>query len=83
MLPFQLNNGLQQRAGAYSCLMFFFSDGKTVGATLDRNGLRPARYWRTSDDFVYVASEVGSSYFFLYKITRSTSMLSGRIVSCM
>nr|CAB3458853.1 unnamed protein product [Digitaria exilis] len=35
------------------------SDGRTVGAALDRNGLRPARYWRTSDDFVYVASEVG------------------------
>lgn len=34
------------------------SDGKTVGATLDRNGLRPARYWRTEDNVVYVASEV-------------------------
>lgn len=34
------------------------SDGKTVGACLDRNGLRPARYWKTSDNFVYVASEV-------------------------
>lgn len=64
------------------CIFFLFSDGRTVGATLDRNGLRPARYWRTSDDFVYVASEVGSSYFsLLYKIIRSTSMLSERIVS--
>lgn len=34
------------------------SDGKTVGACLDRNGLRPARYWRTVDNVVYVASEV-------------------------
>lgn len=34
------------------------SDGKTVGACLDRNGLRPARYWRTADNVVYVASEV-------------------------
>ncbi|KFK24861.1 hypothetical protein AALP_AA8G034600 [Arabis alpina] len=39
--------------------LLLFSDGKTVGACLDRNGLRPARYWRTSDNFVYVASEVG------------------------
>ncbi|OMO54059.1 hypothetical protein COLO4_36598 [Corchorus olitorius] len=39
--------------------LLLFSDGKTVGATLDRNGLRPARYWRTSDNVVYVASEVG------------------------
>nr|UJI64967.1 chloroplast ferredoxin-dependent glutamate synthase [Spirodela polyrhiza] len=39
--------------------LLLFSDGKTVGACLDRNGLRPARYWRTVDDVVYVASEVG------------------------
>lgn len=39
--------------------LLLFSDGKTVGACLDRNGLRPARYWRTVDDIVYVASEVG------------------------
>lgn len=30
-----------------------------MGACLDRNGLRPARYWRTKDDLIYVASEVG------------------------
>ncbi|KAL0339756.1 UNVERIFIED_CONTAM: Ferredoxin-dependent glutamate synthase, chloroplastic [Sesamum radiatum] len=38
--------------------LLLFSDGKTVGACLDRNGLRPARYWRTVDNVVYVASEV-------------------------
>jgi glutamate synthase (ferredoxin) len=36
-----------------------FSDGKIVGATLDRNGLRPARYSITRDGFVVVASEAG------------------------
>lgn len=36
-----------------------FSDGKTVGATLDRNGLRPARYVITRDGYVIVASEAG------------------------
>ncbi len=36
-----------------------FSDGKTVGATLDRNGLRPARYSITKDGYVIVASETG------------------------
>lgn len=36
-----------------------FSDGKTVGATLDRNGLRPARYSITRDGYVIVASEAG------------------------
>ena len=39
--------------------LLVFSDGITVGARLDRNGLRPARYWKTSDDLIYVASEVG------------------------
>ncbi len=36
-----------------------FTDGKTIGATLDRNGLRPSRYWVTRDDLVIMASEVG------------------------
>ncbi|MGB8700514.1 MAG: glutamate synthase subunit alpha, partial [Thermosynechococcaceae cyanobacterium] len=37
-----------------------FSDGKIVGATLDRNGLRPARYCTTNDGLIIVASEAGS-----------------------
>lgn len=36
-----------------------FTDGKMIGATLDRNGLRPSRYWVTSDDHVIMASEAG------------------------
>ncbi|KIY94837.1 glutamate synthase (ferredoxin) [Monoraphidium neglectum] len=39
--------------------LLVFSDGKKIGARLDRNGLRPARFWRTADDTIYVASEVG------------------------
>ena len=39
--------------------LLVFSDGKTVGATLDRNGLRPARYSITKDGYVVVASEAG------------------------
>ena len=39
--------------------MLVFSDGKKVGATLDRNGLRPARYTITRDGYVIVASEAG------------------------
>jgi len=37
-----------------------FTDGKIIGATLDRNGLRPLRYAITSDDRVVVASEAGA-----------------------
>jgi glutamate synthase (NADPH/NADH) large chain len=36
-----------------------FSDGRLVGAVLDRNGLRPARWWVTADGLVIFSSEVG------------------------
>lgn len=36
-----------------------FTDGRYIGATLDRNGLRPSRYYVTNDDRVLMASEVG------------------------
>jgi glutamate synthase (ferredoxin) len=39
--------------------LLVFSDGKVVGATLDRNGLRPARYSITRDGYIVVASEAG------------------------
>ncbi|PHQ35705.1 glutamate synthase large subunit [Rhodopirellula bahusiensis] len=51
----------------FSCMMepwdgpasIAFTDGKCIGATLDRNGLRPSRYYITHDDRVIMASEVG------------------------
>src|SRR5208282_4017413 len=51
----------------HSCLMepwdgpasIAFTDGKQIGAVLDRNGLRPSRYYVTKDDLVVMASEVG------------------------
>ncbi len=36
-----------------------FTDGEVIGAVLDRNGLRPSRFWVTDDDLVVMASEVG------------------------
>ncbi|MGD1937626.1 MAG: glutamate synthase-related protein [Cyanophyceae cyanobacterium] len=51
-----------------------FSDGKTVGAALDRNGLRPARYCITSDDFVIVGSEAGT-----VPVDESTIVEKGRL----
>jgi glutamate synthase domain-containing protein 2/glutamate synthase domain-containing protein 1/glutamate synthase domain-containing protein 3 len=36
-----------------------FTDGRTIGATLDRNGLRPARYMVTKDDLLIMSSETG------------------------
>jgi len=37
-----------------------FTDGRYLGATLDRNGLRPARYTVTKDGYLYLASETGA-----------------------
>src|SRR5215470_17206002 len=53
----------------HSCLMepwdgpasMVFTDGVVIGATLDRNGLRPSRYYVTKDGLVVMASEVGVS----------------------
>ena len=39
--------------------LFVFSDARYVGAILDRNGLRPARFYVTTDDIMIMASEVG------------------------
>ncbi|KAF0719334.1 Aste57867_1118 [Aphanomyces stellatus] len=39
--------------------MVAFTNGKSVGASLDRNGLRPSRYYVTKDDHVVLSSEVG------------------------
>ena len=41
--------------------LFTFSDGRYVGAVLDRNGLRPSRYYVTTDGHMIMASEVGVS----------------------
>jgi hypothetical protein len=39
--------------------MVAFTDGRYIGATLDRNGLRPSRYYVTKDDVVMLSSEIG------------------------
>ena len=51
-----------------------FTDGNLIGATLDRNGLRPSRYALTSDDRVIMASESGA-----VEIDQSTVIEKGRL----
>ena len=51
------------------------SDGVQIGAVLDRNGLRPSRYYVTSDDRVILASEVGV----LAEVESSTVIKKGRL----
>ncbi|GAB4530631.1 MAG: glutamate synthase-related protein [Pleurocapsa sp.] len=54
---YEYHSGLQEPWDGPALLVF--SDGKTVGAALDRNGLRPARYTITKDGYVVVGSETG------------------------
>jgi glutamate synthase (NADPH) large chain len=51
-----------------------FTDGAVIGAVLDRNGLRPGRYWVTSDGLVVLASEVG-----VLEIDPATVIRKGRL----
>lgn len=69
--PWSENPHLEEERKAFyeyhSCLMepwdgptaISFTDGKQIGAILDRNGLRPARYYVTKDDYIIFSSEVG------------------------
>ena len=54
---YEYYSGLQEPWDGPALLVY--SDGKTVGASLDRNGLRPARYTITKDGYIIVASETG------------------------
>jgi glutamate synthase (NADPH) large chain len=66
----------------HSCLMepwdgpasIAFTDGLRIGAVLDRNGLRPSRYYVTKDDLVIMASEVG-----VLDVAPENVLLKGRL----
>ncbi|WP_428534242.1 glutamate synthase large subunit [Rhodopila sp.] len=57
-----------------------FTDGRQIGATLDRNGLRPARYVITDDDYVILASESGVLAVPEEKIVRKWRLQPGRML---
>ena len=56
-----------------------FTDGTTIGAVLDRNGLRPGRYWVTGDGLVVLASEVGVLDLDPVTVVRKGRLQPGRI----
>jgi len=72
----------------HSCLMepwdgpasIAFTDGVTIGAVLDRNGLRPSRYYVTNDDLVIMASEVGVLDISAERIVRKGRLEPGRML---
>ncbi|MEE8633821.1 MAG: glutamate synthase central domain-containing protein, partial [Methyloceanibacter sp.] len=57
-----------------------FTDGRQIGATLDRNGLRPARYFVTDDDLVVMASETGVLPFPEDKIIEKWRLQPGKML---
>ncbi len=71
----------------HSCLMepwdgpasIAFTDGVKIGAVLDRNGLRPSRYYVTKDDMVIMASEVGVLDFPPERILQKGRLQPGRM----
>jgi len=56
-----------------------FTDGRQIGATLDRNGLRPARYLITDDDLVVMASEMGVLDIPDHKIVKKWRLQPGKM----
>ena len=56
-----------------------FTDGTLIGAVLDRNGLRPSRYWVTDDDLVVLASEVGVLDIPQEKVVKKGRLQPGRM----
>jgi glutamate synthase (NADPH) large chain len=56
-----------------------FTDGEVVGAVLDRNGLRPARYWVTDEGRVILASEVGVLDIAPERVVRKGRLQPGRM----
>ena len=57
-----------------------FTDGRQIGATLDRNGLRPARFVVTDDDYIVMASEVGVLDIPERKIVKKWRLQPGRML---
>ena len=57
-----------------------FSDGELVGAVLDRNGLRPSRYYVTDDDYLILSSEVGVLEIDPTKIVKKDRLRPGKML---
>jgi glutamate synthase (NADPH/NADH) large chain len=57
-----------------------FTDGRQIGATLDRNGLRPARYLITDDNMVVLASEAGTLPIPEHRIVKKWRLQPGRML---
>ncbi|MGC4112471.1 MAG: glutamate synthase large subunit [Nocardioides sp.] len=69
---YEFHSSLMEPWDGPACVVF--TDGSQIGAVLDRNGLRPSRYWVTDDGLVVLASEVG-----VLDLDPSTVVRKGRL----
>src|SRR4051812_49192513 len=74
---YEFHSALMEPWDGPACVVF--TDGAQVGAVLDRNGLRPSRYWVTDDGLVVLASEVGVLEIDPAKIVRKGRLQPGRM----
>ncbi|MBY8876629.1 glutamate synthase large subunit [Actinacidiphila acidipaludis] len=74
---YQYHSTLMEPWDGPACVTF--TDGSVVGAVLDRNGLRPGRYWVTDDGLVVLASESGVLDIAPEKIVRKGRLQPGRM----
>ena len=74
---YQFHSSLMEPWDGPACVTF--TDGSQVGAVLDRNGLRPSRFWVTEDGLVILASEVGVLDIDPAKVVRKGRLQPGRM----
>ena len=74
---YQFHSSLMEPWDGPACVTF--TDGSQVGAVLDRNGLRPSRFWVTEDGLVILASEVGVLDIEPAKVVRKGRLQPGRM----
>nr|YP_010196723.1 glutamate synthase [Gracilaria cliftonii]UAD84527.1 glutamate synthase [Gracilaria cliftonii] len=75
---YEYHNSLQEPWDGPALVVF--SDGKVVGATLDRNGLRPARYVITKNGFISLSSEIGVLDKNLGEVTQKGRLGPGQMI---
>ncbi|GAC1322197.1 MAG: glutamate synthase large subunit [Mycobacteriales bacterium] len=74
---YEFHSALMEPWDGPACITF--TDGTVMGAVLDRNGLRPARYWVTDDGLVVLSSEVGVLDIAPEKVVRKGRLQPGRM----
>jgi glutamate synthase (NADPH/NADH) large chain len=74
---YEFHSTLMEPWDGPACVVF--TDGSQIGAVLDRNGLRPSRYWVTDDGLVVLASEVGVLDIDPARVVRKGRLQPGRM----